>query len=166
MDAKYQNLLPLVSKYKEEMAAVQIRRTLWNKQTKALIQKSFKEFIDAFSLPCYIDIEDGLLHQEAIFLAFDDEETGIVLKSKNQMMIQSGGGLVYHQNANGKIQCMFILPYIEGIKGEKGVTRDIGAFKPEDIDESLILSHIHKFFKEILEWECFLREPIGFKRNS
>ena len=77
-------------------------------------------------------------------------------------MIQTGGGLVYHQNANGKIGVTFVLPYIDGIKGEKGARKDIITVKPEDIDEELILSHIQMFFKEILEWECFLRQMIGF----
>lgn len=162
MEKKYEGLVPFINKFNDENAAVKIRRNLWNSEIKSLIGNSFNNFIRCFDLPCHVAFDTYLLNQEAIYLAFNDAETGIILKSNNQMMIQSGGGLVYHQLANGKVSVTFLLPYIEGIKGEKGAKKEIGIFKPEFIDENHVLTQIELFFKEILEWECFLRQPIGF----
>ena len=83
MDKKYEDLLPMVNKFKEEIDAVETRRNYWNEKLKALIKQSFSDFIKTFDLPCYIEEESSLLNQEAIYLAFEDKESGIVLKANN-----------------------------------------------------------------------------------
>jgi len=78
------------------------------------LTNTFQQFIDTFQLPkIEIGEDTSLINQEAIYLGFEDEGTGIVVRENRQEMIQTGGGVVYAQNANGKIICYVVLPYIE-----------------------------------------------------
>jgi hypothetical protein len=163
MEKKYAQLVPLVDKYIEELKAVSARRDNWQNILKPLLQITLQDLIAHFKLDGYVGIEDSFENQESIYLAFNDVPSGIEEKESNHVFIKHGGGIMYTQNANGKISAMIIYPYIEELKGQEGTTKDLGMFKPNQIDETTIIGHVEDFFRETLQWECFLREPIGYK---
>lgn len=154
----------LVAKYKEEMLAVNKRRTEWQERVKPMIVKILEDFVKKNELPCEVGVNTGLSNMEVIYLAFQSEDSGITNSFNDQRFSKSGGGLMYAQQANGKVNSFIIFPFIENnIKGTENDTKEIDACHLHEIDEEMIKGDLITFLQELLDWECFLREPIGFK---
>lgn len=163
MKDKFDNLAPLIDMYKNEMAAVGTRRKEWSERVKPMLISIFERLIERFQLPCHVGSHHQLKNQDTIFLAFDDLPSGVENTETQEVFIKQGGGLAYSQNVNGKISVLIVYPYIHGIKGEAGASKEISIYKPHTITEDLVLRHLDKFFRQSVQWECFLREPIGYK---
>lgn len=166
MKDKFSSLEPLIDMYKNEMAAVESRRKEWSERVKPLLIQVFERLIERFQLSCHVGSHYQLKNQETLFLAFDDQPSGVENKETREIFVKQGGGLAYSQNVNGKISALIIFPYIHGIKGEEGASKEISLYKPHTITEDLVLRHLEQFFRQSVQWECFLREPIGYKMKK
>ena len=162
MKNKFKKLEPLVHTFQEEIEAVETRRLLWTERTLPLIRETFTEFIKHFKLDATISEDNQIAHHGSLFLSFEERPSGMVVRKNNQTLIRHGGGLLFTQEANGKVATFIIEPFIEGMKGKKGAHKQLETHKPEQISEKLNIDYLQKFYRELLEWECFLRQPIGF----
>ena len=153
----------LVAKYKEEMLVVNERRKEWQERVKPLILSILEDFVKKDELPCEVGVNSNFKNMEVVYLAFQNEDSGIANNHNQQIFTKTGGGLMYAQQANGKVNSFIILPFIENIKGDKNDTQEINSCHISDINEEMIKGDLITFLQKLLDWECLLREPIGFK---
>lgn len=152
----------LIAKYKEELSALEARRNTWQKDIKPLILKVFTNFAKKSKLDLNVGVNTNLKNLEVVFIAFNNLNSGIANTQNQQIFIKNGGALMYAQQANGKITSFLVMPFIENLKGTANNLKELDSCHLHEINEDVILGDLVRFMQEMLDWECFLREPIGF----
>ena len=151
-----------VDMLKSEFKAMARRRAYWTKHLKQDLLKTFELINEATGLDLHIEKNEDLTHFQSVYIGFKDSSSGIISNLDGTEFMKSGAFLFFSQDANGKITVWMTYPFIEGIKGEPGKEKHFGMFVPKDINQQLVFDYFDDFMGEVLHWECYLRNPIGF----
>lgn len=155
---KYTAIKERVDKYKEMLDKVTQWRTTWSKSLKTFILKEINKLIETTGLEATVLEEQKIKGLEAITIKLGSKKSGIYemadATNERRDFFKEYGTLVYSQLFNGKVQVWMTYPFIEGLI-EPRPPQLIGIYAPPEFNESLIISNIESFLKNLIEWEDF-----------
>ncbi len=151
--------------YKE----IDAKRALWDRKTKRLIIKTFKEIKKSARSGLKVRVNEDIQNLESVILTFGVLNSGLFTEGNGlkgdlppMVLIKRGGYLAYSQMANAKISAFVQMPFIEDIYGNPEDVREIGVFQPGEITRRKIIEHVEFFLDEIIKWEREEKKLIGF----
>ena len=152
------------SLYNEALHAIEKRRETWQKTTKKRICDTLEEMKGAVDMGWTVGTYEHKKNLESIYITFPNKQSGIpMLKEEGESEhIKFGGYLCYTQSSNGKVHVWINFPTIEKIKDQEE-RKVLGEYDPSDIAEDMIVGDVEQFLVEMVKWENYHKEPIGFK---
>jgi hypothetical protein len=153
--------------YIESQQAIEKRRKDWVEHTKPLLLENLKILEKEVALDWSVGTFEHKVNLQSIYLTFPNKESGIpMLKEKGEAQhIKFGGYLCYSQSSNGKVHVWISYPTIEQIKDMEEI-KVLGEYDPEAISQEMIVEDVEQFLLEMVRWENYHKEAIGFKLKS
>lgn len=153
--------------YLESQEAIDQRRQEWHNKLKPRLLNCLHTLEHEVALDWAVGTFEHKMNLQSVYLSFPNKESGIpMLKEEGKAQhIKFGGYLAYSQSSNGKIQVWISFPTIEEIK-EADETKPLGEYEPEDITEDMIVQDVENFLLEMVRWENYHKEAIGFKLQN
>lgn len=166
---KLENLEERIHEYKNSIKIVVEKRILWKTTTKNLIIAALKKAEKKFAIGWQVQELNWIHSAEAVNITFDSFPPDMI-EFTNQLptyQFLQGGSLVFSQQHNGDINVLLLFPVIENSLPSESDTQDLGTYKPESINEKLIIEKIDVFLKEIIKREVpSLTKKMGYSKDK
>jgi hypothetical protein len=163
-----EELIRVIKKLQVIQDQILARQSIW-KEVKKKLTNDLKTIGEETGLNFDILVTDHIEHWESVSLKLRDQEFSYFVKgNKKQIIVKSGGYLIFGLMPSGYIKVGMVYPKINDIKEKEISFKEFDLLKNiKNISQETIKKYLKLFIEEVIVWELGesedIKERIGFK---
>ncbi|MBR9998967.1 MAG: hypothetical protein KFF73_08350 [Cyclobacteriaceae bacterium] len=166
-----EELIKAAKKLQVVQDQIQARQSQW-KDLKNLLKEDLQVIGEESGMDFEVQVTDHIENWESVSFKLKDQDFSYYVKgNKKQVIVKSGGYMVFGLMPSGFIKIGMVFPKINDIKEKEVSFKEFDLVKDlKKIGRESLIHHFTRFIREVTAWELGefedLKERIGFKVNK